>query len=332
MATLERWTKIGRSTIHAPKVAAVAKATGLDAAGVVGRLVWLWTYYDEHGQNDVIPMMTFSSIDAHHFVQNDGFAQALCDVGWIRESENGVELVNYEDNYGRAAERRNKDAERKRTRRKQSTDILRTNTDNCGLEKRREEKNREEENKSYASDFTKHIPKDFPPEATDAAVRWAVTRFDEHGPFCGQQFQAAVHRLRSEFGDDWLSITAAMDTAAAGGWKNINQAIEQVRKPPDKAQSPDSQSGTPITQYISKLWSQHKLSDTELQVFDKKLSRYPPVDLHESLQEHRAKNKFPTPALAEILSILDARFAGMNREQFAARREQQRLAIDASKA
>ncbi|QIL69581.1 hypothetical protein G7048_03845 [Diaphorobacter sp. HDW4B] len=148
------WIKMRGNLWDDPRVAALVEMTDTSEAAVVGALYWLWATADQHTEDGFMPGLTLRQIDRKTGVQ--GLGKALCGIGWLAETSDGVCLLNFTEHNGASAKRRATDAQRKGYTRKMSA----PDTDNCGtnggqdedeirrsveLEKEKEkEKNKEE--------------------------------------------------------------------------------------------------------------------------------------------------------------------------------------------
>lgn len=116
-----------------PAVIAIAAATGLDVYAVVGRLLKLWGWANEHLVDGRSKDITATWID--HYVALPGFAAAMLNAGWLRSrSGAGVEFPSFDRWNSSSAKKRVLTAERVRKHRNAP------NVTESLPEKRREEK------------------------------------------------------------------------------------------------------------------------------------------------------------------------------------------------
>lgn len=143
------WIKMRSNLWDDPRVARLCDLTDQGEAAVIGGLYWLWAAADQHTETGVMTGLSLRQIDRKTGIQ--GFGQALCDIGWIAECEDGICIVNFEEHNGASAKRRTLEAKRKADARKASA----SNADKAGtdsghdaeLEKERElekEKNKKQ--------------------------------------------------------------------------------------------------------------------------------------------------------------------------------------------
>ncbi len=109
------WIKLEKSTPDKPEIHRMAVGLGLDPDAVMGKLVRLWAWLDGILQDRHARSVTNVLIDRITFC--DGFADALVDVGWLEEAEDGFSIPNFERHMSKCAKRRALDAERQRQRR-----------------------------------------------------------------------------------------------------------------------------------------------------------------------------------------------------------------------
>lgn len=159
------WIKMRTNLWDDPRVARLCDLTDQGESAVVGGLYWLWAMADSHTEDGILPGLTLRAIDRKTGIK--GFGSALCAVGWLEDSPDGVCLVNFEEHNGTSAKRRCTDAQTKASKRKSSAeapanvgemsasqaDKTQTDdgqkTDNC---RAREEKRREEDSSSLRSE------------------------------------------------------------------------------------------------------------------------------------------------------------------------------------
>lgn len=174
------WIKMRGNLWDDPRVARLCDITDKPEATIVGGLYWLWSTADQHTEDGGMPGLTTRAIDRKTGI--DGFAQALCTIGWLTDHPEGVCIVKFTEHNGSSAKRRCADAQRKagvRSLSASGADILRTD---CGhpademrrtaeLEKRREEESREESRTQSNSvdlgrDSSSPVSRSKPPSAT----------------------------------------------------------------------------------------------------------------------------------------------------------------------
>jgi hypothetical protein len=146
------WIKMRCNLWDDPRVGHIVDVTASSEAAVVGGLYWLWATADQHTQDGLMPGLSLRQIDRKTGVQ--GLGEALCNIGWLSETEAGVYLNNFEDHNGQSAKRRCVDAQRKSTVRTVSApDADKTPTEqgqetpNLGAREREEKRREEEEDK-----------------------------------------------------------------------------------------------------------------------------------------------------------------------------------------
>jgi hypothetical protein len=135
------WIKVDTVLCEKPEVWLIAEATNLDPDAVVGKLVRLWSWMDQHlieGENVAISPAQIDAIARH-----SGFFEALLKVDWLfwDGRKKTVSVPNWERHNGKSA----KERALTRDRMKRSRDA--TGVTKTSPEKRREEKRKEEEKK-----------------------------------------------------------------------------------------------------------------------------------------------------------------------------------------
>lgn len=104
------WIKMRGNLWDDPRVAKIVDLTDSSEAAVVGALYWLWATADQHTEDGIMPGLTLKSIDRKTGVP--GFAQALCDIGWLADHPDGVRIIDFEKHNGTSAKKRCQTAKR----------------------------------------------------------------------------------------------------------------------------------------------------------------------------------------------------------------------------
>lgn len=113
------WIKMRISLAEDPAVIAIASTLGESEFSIVGRLHHLWGWADVQSRDGHAPGVTDAWIN--RYVQRDGFAQAMVDVGWLVIDESGVLFPKFSRHNGKSAKERGLAAERKRNQREKIT-------------------------------------------------------------------------------------------------------------------------------------------------------------------------------------------------------------------
>ncbi len=104
------WIKMRSNLWDDPRVAKIVDLTDSSEAAVIGGLYWLWATADQHTADGLLPGLSCRQIDRKTGVP--GLGNALVAVGWIESSEEGVQIVNFEDHNGASAKKRAQTARR----------------------------------------------------------------------------------------------------------------------------------------------------------------------------------------------------------------------------
>lgn len=116
------WIKMRSDLATDPAVIAIAAKTGLDEFGVVGRLHFMWAWFDMHTTdgNAHVPHVvgqvrdnsgTLAFLDRHFGVPN--MSQAIIEVGWLEADEHGVRMPKFDAHNSESAKSRAISAKRK---------------------------------------------------------------------------------------------------------------------------------------------------------------------------------------------------------------------------
>lgn len=136
------WIKIDTILCDKPEVWLIAEKLDLDVDAVIGKLIRLWSWMDQHMTSGDAVSVTPKQLDA--VCRCEKFSTALADVGWlvIHRRTSKVSIPNWDRHNGKTA----KERALTRDRMRRSRDAA--GVTNASPEKRREEKRKEEEKKT----------------------------------------------------------------------------------------------------------------------------------------------------------------------------------------
>lgn len=109
------WIKMGTGLRRHPKIVRMASALRADKLRVIGGLHAVWCVFDEHSPDGLLEGYTLAAMDEE--IGWKGFSRAMQDIGWLVESESGLEAPEYDEHNGASAKRRALDAKRKSSER-----------------------------------------------------------------------------------------------------------------------------------------------------------------------------------------------------------------------
>jgi hypothetical protein len=135
------WIPMRTNLAKDPAVIAIAAATGLTEAAVVGSLHQVWSWANEHLEDGRARGVTAEWLD--RLVGTTGFAAAMLAAGWLEAGGDGITVPKFERWNSQGAKRRVLATQRKRSER--SPKCHAGSVTKTRPEKRREEKRREEE-------------------------------------------------------------------------------------------------------------------------------------------------------------------------------------------
>lgn len=102
------WIKFELSTLDKPEVCQIADLADIDMDAVVGKLLRVWGWFDQHTENGNAPSVSKRLLDRS--VGVTGFCDLMIQVGWMNEIETSegivIELPNFERHNGKTAKNR----------------------------------------------------------------------------------------------------------------------------------------------------------------------------------------------------------------------------------
>lgn len=147
------WIKFEASTPEKREVFSITAAMGwTDPDLTVGKLLKVWRWFDQQtvgGNADGVTLVLLDSI-----IGVSGFAQAMCNVGWLVADEKGVSLPNFDRHNGKTAKERALTAKRVAKHKGNGNGNAKGNADTVTGALPKEEKSREEENKTLVAAAT----------------------------------------------------------------------------------------------------------------------------------------------------------------------------------
>ena len=112
------WIKFDKATSDKPEVFAMASALRIDPDAVVGKLLRVWGWFDEHTTDGNAANVTSALLDRQAGLS--GFADAMLVVGWLTEELGTLSLTNFDRHNGETAKARALTAKRVATHRGKS--------------------------------------------------------------------------------------------------------------------------------------------------------------------------------------------------------------------
>jgi 5-methylcytosine-specific restriction endonuclease McrA len=104
------WIKFDTSTSDKPEVWAIAESLGIDPDAVVGKLLRVWAWFDDHSEDGEAAGGSMALLDRR--VGVEGFCRAMCQVAWMRQDGDIVRIANFDRHNGQTAKKRANTAKR----------------------------------------------------------------------------------------------------------------------------------------------------------------------------------------------------------------------------
>lgn len=137
------WIKFEASTPEKREVFSITAAMGwTDPDLTVGKLLKVWRWFDQQTVGGNADGVTLALLDS--IIGVTGFAQAMCNVGWLVSDEHGVSLPNFDRHNGKTAKERALTAKRVSKHKTNASNNAKGNAGTVSGALPKEEKNREE--------------------------------------------------------------------------------------------------------------------------------------------------------------------------------------------
>ena len=98
------WIKFEAATPDKPEVWAIAEGLNIDPDAVVGKLLRVWIWFDQHTETGNAPSVSKLTLD--RLVGVSGFAKAMIFYGWMIEKNDEITLPHFERHNGKTAKNR----------------------------------------------------------------------------------------------------------------------------------------------------------------------------------------------------------------------------------
>jgi hypothetical protein len=213
------WIKMRKSLTSDPKLVRIMSALNADRFRTLGGVLSAWCLLDDQTECGNLDGYTPEVFDS--FVGFPGLCQAMIDVGWMRETSQGLEAVNFTEHNGQTAKRRAQESVRKMSAR--NADKSRTKS---GLEKRREEKSNTHTHTQADSEFVPHLLDTA--EFRGQWNRWKAHRLEKHKPLGTIEAESQLGDLL-RFGPS--EAAAVVDFSIRQGALNLITNGDHNRKP-----------------------------------------------------------------------------------------------------
>jgi type IV secretory pathway VirB10-like protein len=98
------WIKFETSTLDKPEVHVIACELDIDPDAVVGKLLRVWSWFDQHSENGDAPETLMRLLDRHTGIE--GFCDAMQQAGWLVVDNSKIKLPNFHRHNGETAKKR----------------------------------------------------------------------------------------------------------------------------------------------------------------------------------------------------------------------------------
>jgi hypothetical protein len=174
------WIKFDTSTSDKPEVWAIATLLGIDPDAVVGKLLRVWAWFDDHSEKGNAPIVTRALLDRK--VGVTGFVTAMIEAGWMEEKDGVLALPNFDRHNGQTAKNRVLTAKRVAAHKKGNAGgNAKGNAAIVTGALPKEDKSREEKKDTHTHSQRKNQKLEIPPELAVPFSRWAEWVFATTG-------------------------------------------------------------------------------------------------------------------------------------------------------
>lgn len=225
------WIKVETCLPEKQEVDLMANRLGIDHDAIVGKLIRLWGWADQHTTSGDAIRVTETFID--RLTNCSGFAAGLIEAGWMTRRNGLLSLPNFDRHNGQTAKTRA--LTKKRMKRSRDGNV----TPSASPEKRREEKS----NKKYALGLQSMIDDQMMPEEwSDSETLESINEYCKFfARNTGFEFDCAALRNRLKIKCEGFSaekIRRSMSETIAGS--NTKTFFDPDDKPHNRSGSKDT--------------------------------------------------------------------------------------------
>ena len=133
------WIKVNSNLRTSPKLVTVASRLSVTPVTALGAICTAWMLADEHAsESGLLKHIDLKALDS--MIGVDGLAEAMAFVGWIEETEEGVQFVDYQEHNGTTAKSRAL-AQKRQSRKRHAPVTVERDTGVTRIEESRIDKN-----------------------------------------------------------------------------------------------------------------------------------------------------------------------------------------------
>ena len=219
------WIKFEANTPEKQEVFTITVAMGWDDPDLtVGKLLKVWRWFDQQTVDGNAPRVTAALMD--RIIGVTGFAQAMCDVGWLIADEHGITLPNFERHNGQTAKNRALTAKRVAKHKGNAKGNEAGNAAIVTPALPKEEKRREEKKEPRSKTTPSPAAPTFDPGAELAslavspqiAADWLALRKTKRATVT----PTALKNIIAEVEKAGMSLPAALALCCGRGWAGFN--------------------------------------------------------------------------------------------------------------
>ena len=144
------WIKVNSNLRTSPKLVTVASRLSVTPVTALGAICTAWMLADEHaGESGLLKHINLQTLDG--MIGVDGLAEAMAFVGWLEETEDGVQFVDYQEHNGSTAKTRAL-AQRRQSRKRHASVTVERDRGVTRIDKNRIDKNNHIQQETPAGD------------------------------------------------------------------------------------------------------------------------------------------------------------------------------------
>jgi hypothetical protein len=224
------WIKFEIATPDKAEVWVIANKLNMDPDAVIGKLLRVWIWFDQHSEKGNAPSVTKMLLN--RLVGNAYFCDAMIFAGWMHEADDQISLKDFSRHNGKSAKNRANTALRVSAHKKRNDKSNAEGNEKLTLDALpREEKRREEKTVKdilpQADEFEKVVPDQPIPEKQTRATRlpadWIPSQefFDELANI-DEKLKPKFNSIAATFKDYWVAKSGkdATKTDWLATWRN----------------------------------------------------------------------------------------------------------------
>lgn len=217
------WIKVEHALPDKPEVMEIATTLGIDSDAVVGKLIRVWTWFDNHTEDGNAPVTVRALLERYTNVT--GFVTSMLQVGWMEEKDGMLSVARFDRHNGQTAKNR-ANTNRRVTKSRKCNGASVTNVTLRALQKPLPEKRREDIKEIEKKSCKGKADNEF--EVIDYVLSLGLPKSD--GSYIWNSWEAGGWKRGGEPLKDWKAAARAWKQAGYFPSQKSAQALQPLKR------------------------------------------------------------------------------------------------------